>query len=63
MASRARRFWSWVKLSQGIGPGAKTGSGSSAKGAVVVGGAWFGRPHNANEAANDPHFEIKSTHT
>jgi drug/metabolite transporter (DMT)-like permease len=32
-------------------------------GVLIVGGAWFGRPHNANEAANDPHFEIKSTHT
>ena len=32
-------------------------------GVLIVGGAWLGRPQNANEAANDPQFEIKSTHT
>jgi len=32
-------------------------------GLLIVGGAWFGRPHSATEAANDPQFEIKSTHT
>jgi drug/metabolite transporter (DMT)-like permease len=32
-------------------------------GVLIVSGAWFGRPPNANEAANDPHFDIKSTHT
>ncbi len=32
-------------------------------GVLIVGGAWLGRPQNANEAANDPQFEIKSNHT
>jgi drug/metabolite transporter (DMT)-like permease len=32
-------------------------------GVLIVGGAWLGRPQSANEAANDPQFEIKSTHT
>jgi len=32
-------------------------------GVLIVGGAWLGRPQNTNEAANDPQFEIKSTHT
>jgi hypothetical protein len=32
-------------------------------GVLIVGGAWLGRPQNANEAANDPQFEINSPHT
>jgi drug/metabolite transporter (DMT)-like permease len=32
-------------------------------GVLIVGGAFLGRPQNGAEAANDPHFEIKSTPT
>ncbi len=32
-------------------------------GLLIVGGALLGRPQNGLEAANDPQFEIKSTHT
>jgi len=32
-------------------------------GVLIVGGAWLGRPQNTSDAANDPQFKIKSTHT